>query len=242
MEAGSFEDLACGRVLYHRSGYPNFPVRLAGEVFLNCLEIIGKTEEPVVLYDPCCGGAYMMTVLGFLFGNRIGSIYASDISESAVALAGDNLRLLTPGGLECRKAQLKELYDAHGRESHLEAIASAERLSERVKQQAREVKCTVFSADAMDALSLKHAPFQADVVFTDVPYGNLVSWSENTPFAIDRLLDTVVPVLKERSVVAVASDKSQKISNPQFKRVRKLLIGKRKVEFYIWNAGKTGSA
>lgn len=34
----NFEDFACGRVLYHRSGMPSFPVRLADEIFKRFME------------------------------------------------------------------------------------------------------------------------------------------------------------------------------------------------------------
>ena len=167
--AMNFEDFAGGRVLYHMPGTSNFPVRLAGEIFMRCVQFVEK--EKAVLYDPCCGGGHLLTVLGFLCGDRIGSVYGSDIDEEAVALAAKNLSLLTEEGLARRKAQL-----------------------------------------------------------TDVPYGNPASWSEDSPFAVDILLDSVTPVIHDRSVVAVCSDKSQKIANPRFKRLQKMDAGKRKIE------------
>jgi len=82
----------------------------------------------------------------------------------------------------------------------------------------------------MEKTALEHASFKADIVFADVPYGNLAAWSEHTSPAIDRLLDTIIPVLGEHSVVAISSNKAQKITNPRYKRIRKILIGKRKIE------------
>lgn len=238
----NFEDLACGRVLYHRTGCPNFPARLAGEVFMTCLELLGSPKAPVTLYDPCCGGAYMLTVLGFLCGERIGKIYASDISAQAVSLALQNLSLLTRPGLERRLSQLKELLSLYGKSSHREAIESAGRLMERLGAEGHGERSFVFQADMMGVDPLKTAGFQADVVFTDVPYGNLVSWSEGELLAVNRLLDALVPVLKRDSVIAVASNKAQKLANPRFLRVKKLTVGKRKVEFFRLCEGAIAAA
>jgi len=220
----NYEDYACGRVIVHRAGFPNFPARLAGEIFMQCLEITGK--DSAVLYDPCCGGAYVLTVLGFLCGERIEAIHASDISSEAVALAEANLSLLTPQGLEHRKAQLMALHKQFGKKSHLDAIKSVERLREMQKT----IPCTAFQADMLDENALSQVNFKADIVFADVPYGNLVSWSQDEPCALNKLLRTIRPVLSDGAAIALCSDKSQKIQSDEYKRVRKILIGKRKIE------------
>lgn len=75
----NFEDFASGRVIYHKTGMPNFPVRLAGEIFFRCLQYTDKKD--ITLYDPCCGSSYMLTVLGLLNIQEIENIVASDISE-----------------------------------------------------------------------------------------------------------------------------------------------------------------
>jgi len=224
-EDENYEDLACGRVIYHRTGFPNFPVRLAGEIFMQCLEVIGK--DRAVLYDPCCGGAYALTVLGFLCGGRIEAIYASDVSEEAAALAEANLRLLTPEGLGRRKEQLASMHGEFGKQSHLDAMESADRLFEMIRS---PIRSTAFQADIMDANALSQAGFKADIVFADVPYGNLVSWSRDDPRALDRLLCAVSPVLADNAIVALCSDKGQKIQGDEYKHVRKILVGKRKIE------------
>ena len=126
IENQSFEDFASGRVIYHKSGVPNFPVRLAGEVFMTCLELCDK--DKVVLYDPCCGGAYMITALGFLCVKHMDSIYASDISQEAMVLAKENLSLLRPQGLERRRLQLQAMHREFGKDSHLDALQSIEKL------------------------------------------------------------------------------------------------------------------
>ena len=94
IENKNFEDYASGRVIYQKSGFPNFPVRLSSEIFMTCLDIIGKMDSKITIYDPCCGGGYLLTVLGLMFGDKINSIYASDISEEAVELAKENLNTL----------------------------------------------------------------------------------------------------------------------------------------------------
>ena len=61
----NFEDLASGRVLYSGKGVPNFPVRLLCELFGRALSCCEKQTD-LTVYDPCCGGGYALTVLGFL--------------------------------------------------------------------------------------------------------------------------------------------------------------------------------
>ena len=213
-DAQNYEDFACGRVIYHKTGFPNFPVRLAGEIFLRCLQIRGKAQDKVVLYDPCCGGGYALTVLGFLCGDSIDAIYASDISAEAVALARENLGLLAPQGLARRKAQLLELQAQFGKNSHAAALESIARL-QALANRNTPPPCTVFQADIMDEAALSQAQFQADIVFADLPYGNLASWSTQDPCAMDNLLRTLTPVLADHAVVALCSDKVQKLHNPR---------------------------
>ena len=61
----NFEDFASGRVIYGGKGIPNFPVRLLLEIYGRAKSYSEKKEE-LVIYDPCCGGGYALTVLGFL--------------------------------------------------------------------------------------------------------------------------------------------------------------------------------
>lgn len=86
-ENQNFEELASGRVIVHRAGCPNFPVRLAQEIFGRCLYHLGNPDK-VCIYDPCCGG-YLLTVLGFLNFEKIKTAMASDISDDAIQLTSD---------------------------------------------------------------------------------------------------------------------------------------------------------
>lgn len=230
IENKNFEDYASGRVIYQKSGFPNFPVRLSSEIFMTCLDIIGKKDSKATIYDPCCGGAYLLTVLGLMFGDKIECIYASDISVDAVELAKENLNLLTIDGMENRKSQLVEIYNKFGKESHKEAILSADNFLKQIYSQDSLITCSVFTADITKQNSLSQENFKADIVFTDIPYGNLVSWSDSSQLAIDKLLDTIEAVLNENSIVAISSDKTQKITNTGYKIIRKIIVGKRKIE------------
>src|SRR5512134_399203 len=92
-----YSDLASGRVFYSLPGHPAFPVRLASEIFQRCVahrKSIYAVSEPCTLYDPCCGAAYHLSVLGYLHGEHIRKIIASDVDEKAIDLANRNLGLL----------------------------------------------------------------------------------------------------------------------------------------------------
>ena len=123
-ENRNFEDLASGKVIVHRAGYPNFPVRLAQEIFCRCLHHLDDPDS-VCIYDPCCGGGYLLTVLGFLNFERIKTIIASDISDDAIQLANENLLLLDQNGLQKRIRQINDLLSLHNKNSHIEALNSA---------------------------------------------------------------------------------------------------------------------
>jgi len=72
-----YEDLASGRVLYNQRGAAAFPVRLASEIFLRCLALLNDNDmaDTCTLFDPLCGGGYLLTSLGFLHANKIKMIY-----------------------------------------------------------------------------------------------------------------------------------------------------------------------
>lgn len=221
----NFEDLSSGRVIIHRTGATNFPVRLSQEIFCRCLSYMKKSEN-LTVYDPCCGGGYLLTVLGFLNPSVISELIGSDIDENAVRLAGDNLTVLSAEGISKRKEHLLSLYQRHNKQTYADTIKSAERLSVSAGQ--FNISTRVFKADALK-YDYTNSGFRADIIITDVPYGNLTSWQDEGS-EINALLDSLIPCLKLDSVLAVCSDKSQKINNNHYKRLEKQLIGKRKFE------------
>src|SRR5215210_5047561 len=97
-ERVDYSDFASGRVLYSLPGRTAFPVRLADEIFQRCLALRPPEarDGPLTLYDPCCGGATLLTTLGFLHGPKLAALIGSDADPDAVALAERNLALLTP--------------------------------------------------------------------------------------------------------------------------------------------------
>jgi len=224
----NFEDFASGRVILHKHGYPNFPVRLAQEIYCRCLSYI-KNKTDICIYDPCCGSGYMLTAIGFLNPDSLKTIICSDFNGHALEIAEKNLSLLSVSGLRARIAHLQNLYTQFNRISHIRAVESAEALLNLINKE-RTVSTIIFKADILSKNILENRNFKADIVFTDVPYGNLVSWQEDDNGSITNLLENLLPVIKPESVVALCSDKRQRIYSDKYVRIEKQQIGKRKFE------------
>ncbi|MDD4772688.1 MAG: hypothetical protein PHZ09_03695 [Eubacteriales bacterium] len=216
----NFEDLSSGRVIIHKSGFTNFPVRLAQEIFRRCLDYTDCRR--LTVYDPCCGGGYLLTVLGFLNHSEISNLTGSDIDENALSLAADNLALLGSAGMNRRIERLKKLQLSHGKQNYADAIESAGRL--KLIADKTDISTTIFKADAL-GYDYAALAFKPDIIITDVPYGKLVTWQGEGSFP-----DNLIPCLRPESVLAIISDKSQKLSSARFKRLEKHNIGKRKFE------------
>ena len=154
-EQKNYQDFASGRVLYNQKGATAFPVRLASEIFLRSKAYLEERghDGTITIYDPFCGGAYLLTVLGFLHGRYLSRIIASDIDENILNLARRNLALLTTDGLEQRIEEIKNNLLLYGKESHEEALESA--LSLKALQadinEGLEIEC--FQADAGKAVA-----------------------------------------------------------------------------------------
>jgi 23S rRNA G2445 N2-methylase RlmL len=238
-EQEDYTDYASGRVFYNAPGAPAFPVRLARELFLRGLAVrrrLGLTA-PVVLYDPCCGSAYHLTALGHLHAEQIDAVLASDIDARLLAVAERNLSLLTPAGLARRQAELDELFQRYGKESHAAALASAQRLLERVNDQVRThpVRTRLFCADATDAaaLHLQLGGATPDLVIADVPYGQHSAWqgahAAETESPLWWMLGALRPQLAATTVVAIAADKAQRIEHAGYRRLERFQLGKRQI-------------
>lgn len=218
------EDFASGRVLYHAGGATNFPVRLANEIYRRCLEYSDKKKN-ICLYDCCCGGGYLVTVLGFLNQQSISKIVASDIDSKMVDIARRNLSLLSKIGILQRKDEIHSLYEQYHKASHSEAEISADQLSGML---VKDMDIHVFQANALECIRMDLKP---DIIITDVPYGNLVSWQSGTD-GLNSLMDSLKNICSKDTILAICMDKKQKVEKSSFLRLEKQLIGKRKFEIY----------
>ena len=173
-----YTDLASGRVFHSLSGHPAFPVRLASEIFQRCMarrETIYHDSTRCVLYDPCCGAAYHLSVLAYLYRESIQEVIGSDIEEKAVALAKRNLELVSIAGLDNRIVEISEMLERYGKASHEDALRSAQVLRRNSLALAQEypVRARVFLANATESkeIFINMRAKSVDIVFTDIPYG-----------------------------------------------------------------------
>lgn len=239
-EDRSWEDFSSGRVLRGAGGAPNFPVRLGCELYRRALSHCEKKEK-IRLYDCCCGGGYLLTVLGLLNQGTISRIYASDIDERVLETARKNLSLLSRDGMEKRMEELRQLLSLYGKPSHEQAVASAERLAGLLE---REIPCTVFQADAGRPLNPGE---EIDILITDVPYGELTAWEsqEKTPGeearteqdgkepdGLNRLIRNLTGCFGEKTLFVIITDKGQKLRMDGLTVLEKGNVGKRR--FYIF--------
>jgi SAM-dependent methyltransferase len=227
----NYEDFASGRVLYHNGGVPNFPVRLAMEIYGRCTKYL-KKETDISLYDCCCGGGYLLTVLGLLNHGSISRIIGSDIDPGSIEIAKRNLGLLSADGISKRMIEIQELIDQYGKQSHIDAKTSGIKLKKMLRN--NEMSIEVFVADALRDLQVSTAP---DIIITDVPYGNLVNWDEKQLNGVDLLLASLYNICDDHTVIGICMDKKQKISGDGFSRLEKQIIGKRKFEILRKHSG-----
>ena len=219
----NYEDFSSGRVLYHGSGMTNFPVRLAQEIFGRCLQHSPKKND-ICLYDCCCGGGDLLTVLGFLNQGTIGKIIGSDISMELLNTAKKNLALLGKQGMDKRIAEIEQMIESYKKQSHIDAKKSAITLKGLIRT---NIEFEVFQSDALKDIALKAKP---DIIVTDVPYGNLVDWTRNEENVINRLLDVLHGICHCDTVIGLCMNKKQKVKNERFIRLEKQQVGKRRFE------------
>ena len=216
----NFEDYSSGRVLYGGNGIPNFPVRLINEMFGRAVHYLNKKTD-LTIYDPCCGGGYSLTVLGFFHSADIKKIYGSDIDKNMLEHAEKNLSLLKYEGLDERKQELSLLFETYHKSSHKDALQSVEILK---KQLVKPVNSEVFQADCTKPLP----QLDADIIITDVPYGNLVDWDNGEDDSLELMLDQLAHISNKEMILAISMDKKQKINTAEWNILEKNNIGKRK--------------
>ncbi|CAM3663743.1 hypothetical protein [Marinicrinis lubricantis] len=230
----NYEDFASGRVLYNAQGTTSFPVRLASELFQRAksyLKAKGAGGQYTV-YDPCCGGAFLLTTLGLLHGGDLSQLVGSDIDDKVLELAAKNLFLINADGMEARIDQIHKMILEYGKDSHKQALESALLLKKQIVQRNSTLMYNYFQADATDS---KHRlkPKSVDLVITDVPYGDMVQWKseDDSDHPIEKLLEHLYEMLKPTSIICIVADKKQKISNIRYKRLDRFKVGKRQVAF-----------
>jgi 23S rRNA G2445 N2-methylase RlmL len=242
-ERPDYTDFAAGPVLYSLPGQPAFPVRLTTEIFQRCQAHVRRAGNagPYTIYDPCCGSAYLLTILAYLHWPVIQHLAGSDLDAEVVPLAARNLSLLRLAGVEARIAQLAELSRQYGKPSHAQALASAERLRARLLayRQLPPIRSQVFVANALDASDLRShlAPGTLDIVITDLPYGQRSTWQAAGPDVERsgpewRLLEALRPFMAPASIVAITATKQRKAAHDGYLRVGQLQIGKRRTLFF----------
>ncbi|MEM6766764.1 MAG: hypothetical protein AAF655_17650 [Bacteroidota bacterium] len=220
----NYEDFSSGRVIYHKSGLATFPVRLAIEIMGRCLSYF--PEKKVKVYDPLCGEAYLLTVVGFWYHKRIEEIIGSDISAAALEFAAKNLGLLGSEGLAIREKELIYLHTTYQKPTHQDALESLQRLREK----ASSPSVRLFEKDALQPVESEEQGFLADVILTDAPYGQMISWAGGTEEPLENMLTHLSPVLSLDGLVAIVTHKQQKVNHQAYLRVEKFGVGKRKVE------------
>jgi 23S rRNA (guanine2535-N1)-methyltransferase len=239
-ERPDYSDLASGRVFYSLPGHPAFPIRLADEVLQRCLASREANQQtgPCVLYDPCCGAAYQLSVLAYLHWHSFREVVGSDIDQKAVRMAQQNLGLLSANGLEKRIREISEMFRLYGKVSHREALDSAYSLRNRIRTLTNEHPLTtsIFQANVLDGAMLREnlKGMGVDIVFVDIPYGLHSHWhnpDSNLELgnSLWMMLNALLGILAPTGIVAVVSDKRQKASHAGYQRIEQFQIGKRRV-------------
>lgn len=226
----NYEDFASGKVLYNAHGTTSFPVRLASELVQRSFQILKNKgiTEPYTLYDPCCGGGYLLTVIGLLHGSYIKRIVASDIDENVLVIAEKNLSLLFSEGIIKRKNQLEELIELYKKDSHIEALQSAINLEQLLTgSSVKDIAC--FQADITEFSNYTEKCSDINIIFADLPYGEIVSWKGKSADPANDFFETVYTITTDPGsyIVVVVADKSQKLSHSKFRRLQYGKIGKR---------------
>jgi 23S rRNA (guanine2535-N1)-methyltransferase len=229
----NFEDYSSGRVLYGVTGSTNFPVRLASEIFQRAKYYIREqgTNGPYTIYDPFCGAAYSLTVLGLLHGTDIKSIYTSDVDENILEVAKKNLSLLTQKGLDNRAKELGSLFDTYHKDSHKEALDSVTKLSKLILNQEIAVHTYLYNV-----LEETKPPFDlsiVDLIIADVPYGKLAQWqgAKGDINPTQQFLDTIKRYASPKTLVVISMDKKQKATYEGYSKIKPFQIGTRKILF-----------
>lgn len=228
-EKKNYEDYASGRVFYNQNGSTSFPARLASEIFCRIMVYLMEKNinPPYTIFDPCCGGGYLVATLALMHRNEISTILATDIDSDAIGLAKRNLGLLTVSGLKNRIDHLSKLYNSLQKISHLDAIASAKRLLEMVNNNP-EIEIQCFQADIL-SFRQEMDLSNINIVIVDVPYGNIVKWHTIENEVENIFLNNLEKITPKKAIIAIISNKKQKFASSSYKRLEHFKVGFRQV-------------
>jgi 23S rRNA (guanine2535-N1)-methyltransferase len=229
----NYKDYSSGRVFYNQIGTTSFPVRLASEIYQLCKSVLMKQgcDKPYVLYDPCCGGAYLLASIGFLHGEEISGIYGSDVDEAVIPLAQKNLAILSKEGMDERIREIQKMIAEFDKESHSQALESSLNLRNILERRDKSIEVKCFVSDITKNNNLINTIHDVNMIITDLPYGEIVSWNsmEDEKGAVEKLLNNVLQVMSSDSVIAIISKSKSKIKHKNFKQVEGFVIGKRQI-------------
>jgi 16S rRNA G966 N2-methylase RsmD len=223
----NFEDYSSGRVIYGAKNATNFSVKIVKEVFEFCGDyfIKNKIYKKYKVYDPFCGVGYLLTVLGFLYSNKLENIYASDVDDYALEFANKNLSLLTKNGINKRIEEIKSMILSFNKNSHKEALESAYKFqNKRI-----DLLFKIFKFDAIINKSFPTNLKNVDLVFADIPYGKLTKWNTEEVDPVQIFLNNLKSILNKESLVIIISNKKQEIKFDGFQRIKKMKFGHRKI-------------
>jgi 23S rRNA (guanine2535-N1)-methyltransferase len=231
-ERRDYSTFASGAVLYSLPGTSAFPVRLISELFQYCYSHlqqndIGKTR--VTIFDPCCGSAYHLAALGFLHPDKIAKIICSDIDEDILAVARKNLSLLSTKGMDERITELDLMHAKYKKESHQQALAGARELKKSIKN---AIVTACQQDDILGNTAFENLKNESiDVVFADVPYGNMADWQGNITDKDEvwALLENLQKIAKTKTMTVIASNKKQRVVHDKYSRIRQIKAGTRKI-------------
>lgn len=229
----NYEEYSSGRVFYSQKGATSFPVRLASEIYQLCKSVLINqgVNKPYVLYDPCCGGAYLLASIGFLHGEEILEINASDVDETIIPLAKKNLALLSKEGIDDRIREIQKMIADFGKESHADALKNALNLKSILEKMNKCIEIKCFVSDVTKNRDFINGVHNVNIIITDLPYGDIVNWNSmlDEKEAVENLLDNVLQIFSKESVIAIISKRKTKIKHKDYKQVERFVIGKRQI-------------
>lgn len=227
-----YDYLASGHVFYNALGLSAFPIRLASEIAQRCFKTLEKEghKGPYILYDPCCGGAYLLTIIGLLHGEKLKEIIGSDCKSFPLEIAQKNLSLLHLSGLNKRLEELGNMAKAYHKISHQQALQSALKIFSLVRSKRLDsLKINFFQADITTP---PQKTFKADIIITDLPYGNLTYWETKDRDPLSAFLSNITTyMIPHLSILALVTDKTQKIDLSGLQRIEHFKMGKRRIIF-----------